>query len=107
MKNVAIITLLCIAVAFIFVPAVNAATVSNVTIVRISGYSGTSSHFIYFRSGGLDNTYNYCTTSDDTLAIIATQAMSGPANVQISTSATCDTSTNSSCGTCSIIRINP
>lgn len=107
MKNIAIVSMLCIAAALIFVPAVNADTVSNVTIVRISAFSGGSSNYVYFRSGGLDNTYNYCTTSDDTLAIIATQAMSGISNVQIVTSGTCNTGTSSSCGICDIIRINP
>ena len=107
MKKIAAIAILCFAILVVIAPATNAALVTNVTIVRISAFSGGGAHYIYFRSGGLDNTYNYCTTHDDALVGIAGQAMSGPANVQISTSANCDTGTTSSCGQCSTIRINP
>jgi hypothetical protein len=106
-KSLALTAVVLILSVFLLAPISEAATVSNATIVRVSIFSGGSSSFIYFRTGGLDNTYNYCTTADAKLINAATAAMSGPANVQVVTGSACNTATNSSCGSCTTIRINP
>ena len=108
MKNPLLIaTMASLAVVLVFAPFAKADTISNTTIVRVSAFSTTENSYIYFRMGGLDNTYNSCTTEDTNIINAAMHAMRGPANVEIVTSDICDLDTNTKCGLCEVIRINP
>jgi hypothetical protein len=109
MKNPLLIaTLASLAVVLAFAsPFAGADTIRNATIVRVSAYSAPNLSHIYFRMGGLDNTYNSCTTEDINLVSAAMHAMRGPANVEIVTTDFCNLDTNSKCGTCEVVRINP
>ena len=82
-------------------------TINNAAIVSLSAYPGTLNSYVYFRSEALDNTYNWCTTSDAKIIDTGLQAMIDSRKVNIVIGKSCNTKTNSSCGVCNTIRLNP
>ena len=108
MRNTLIIAAMAsLAVFLVLTTFAEADTVSNATVVRVSAFPQTEISYIYFRMGGLDNTYNSCTTEDNNLVNAAMHALSGLMDVEIVTSGFCNLDTTSKCGICEVIRLNP
>jgi len=86
-------------------------TQSGGSIVRVTYWadSAGSTHYIYYRPSSLTNYYYYCTTTDDDFAELASNALNGPTEVNLSgTATTCPTSGSSrNMGICRWIVENP
>jgi hypothetical protein len=81
--------------------------INDAIIVSLSVYPETLNSYVYFRSQALDNTYNWCTTSDAKIIDAGLQAVNDSRKVNIVVGTSCNTITNSWCGTCNIIRLIP
>jgi hypothetical protein len=81
--------------------------INNAIIVSLSAYPEALNSYVYFRTHALDNTYNWCTTSDEKIIDTGVQAMIDSRKVNIVVGNNCNTKITSSCGACNVIRLNP